>query len=113
MALDSAVYLKAGRCFHEYFGETPDLVHPFNLLAKPIYIKKTTVPAKPVMVCRTSTSITMKAETDGYEEAAKVETALKSIDAFKNAEKGEEKRYQESVRFTVTIPLESEETEEG
>jgi hypothetical protein len=60
LALDSAVYLKAGRCFHEYFGETPDQVPPFNLLAKPIYIKKTTVPVKPVMVCRTSTSITMK-----------------------------------------------------
>jgi hypothetical protein len=30
------------------------------LLAKAIYIKKTPVPAKPVMICRTSTSITMK-----------------------------------------------------
>ena len=60
MALDSAVYLKASRHFHEYFGRSPDQVHPFGLLAKPQYIKKSVVPAKPVMVCRTSTSITMK-----------------------------------------------------
>jgi hypothetical protein len=56
----------------------------------------------------------MKAEADGYEDAAKVETSLQSVDAFKNAQKGEEKRYQESVRFTVTIPLElNDESEEG
>jgi hypothetical protein len=60
------------------------------------------------------TTITMKAEADGYEDAAKVETSLQSVDAFKNAQKGEEKRYQESVRFTVTIPLElNDESEEG
>jgi hypothetical protein len=60
------------------------------------------------------TAITMKAEADGYEDAAKVETSLQSVDAFKNAQKGEEKRYQESVRFTVTIPLElNDESEEG
>jgi hypothetical protein len=56
----------------------------------------------------------MKAEADGYEDAAKVETSLQSVDSFKNAQKGEEKRYQESVRFTVTIPLElNDESEEG
>ncbi|MFT5681912.1 MAG: type IV pilus assembly protein PilM [Myxococcota bacterium] len=60
-----------------------------------------------------STSITMKAEADGYEDAAKVETSLQSVDAFRNAKKGEEKRYQESIRFSVTIPLETPDTEEG
>ncbi|MDG1481709.1 MAG: pilus assembly protein PilM [Myxococcota bacterium] len=60
-----------------------------------------------------STSITMKAEADGYEDAAKVETSLQSVEAFKNAKKGEEKRYQESIRFSVTIPLETPDTEEG
>jgi hypothetical protein len=54
------VYLRAARHYHEYFSRSADQVHPFGLLAKPQYIKKTPVPAKPVMVCRTSTSITMK-----------------------------------------------------
>ncbi len=60
MALDNAVYIRAARYYHEYFNKSPDQVHPMSLLAKPIYIKKTPVPQKPVMVCRTSTSITMK-----------------------------------------------------
>ena len=60
MALDNAVYIRAARHYHEYFGRSADDVHPFNLLAKPHYIKKTQVPIKPVMICKTSTSITMK-----------------------------------------------------
>ena len=60
LALDNAVYIKAARFYHEYFGRSPDQVHPFSLLARPQYIRKTPVPAKPVMICRTSTSITMK-----------------------------------------------------
>ncbi len=59
-----------------------------------------------------ATSITMKAEADGYEDAAKVETSLQSVDIFRNAKKGEEKRHQDSVRFSVTSPLEST-SEEG
>lgn len=60
LALDNAVYIRAARHYHEYFKRSPDQVHPLSLLAKPQYIKKTPVPAKPVMICRTSTSITMK-----------------------------------------------------
>lgn len=60
LALDNAVFIKAARHYHEYFQRSPDQVHPYSLLAKAIYIKKTPVPAKPVMICRTSTSITMK-----------------------------------------------------
>lgn len=60
LALDNAVYLRAARHYHDYFDRTADQVHPFALLAKPQYIKRTTVPAKPIMICRTSTSITLK-----------------------------------------------------
>jgi hypothetical protein len=60
LALDNAVYIKAARHFHEYFNRSPDQVHPFGLLAKAQYIKKSIVPAKPIMICRTSNSITMK-----------------------------------------------------
>lgn len=60
LALDNAVFLKSARHFHEYLGRTPNQVEPMNLLAKPLYIKRRTVPEKPLLVCRTSTSITMK-----------------------------------------------------
>lgn len=60
LALDNSVYIKAARHYHEYFGRSADQVPPFNLLAKPQYIKKTPVPAKPIVLCRTSTSITLK-----------------------------------------------------
>lgn len=58
-------------------------------------------------------SITIKAETDGYEAAAKIETALQAAPGFKDANKGDEKKVREEVRFTITIPLESDETEAG
>ena len=60
LALENAVQIQAARKFHSYFGNTPDNVEHYNLLAKPIYIKKTPVPACPVMIGRTSTTITMK-----------------------------------------------------
>jgi len=60
LALDNAVYIRAARHYHDYFGRSADQMHPFGLLAKAQYIKKTPVPQKPVMICRTSTSITMK-----------------------------------------------------
>jgi hypothetical protein len=60
LALDNAVFIKAARLFHDYFNKSPDQVHPLGLLAKNIYIKRKPVPEKPVMICRTSTSITMK-----------------------------------------------------
>lgn len=52
--------ISAARKFHAYFDQSPDKVHPYSLLGKPIYIKKTPVPAYPVMIARTSTSITLK-----------------------------------------------------
>lgn len=60
LALENAVNISASRNFHSYYERSPDQVHPYNLLAKPLYIKKTPVPATPVMIARTSTTITMK-----------------------------------------------------
>ena len=60
LALENAVQITASRKFHSYFKKSPDQVYPFNLLAKPLYIKKTAVPSTPILIARTSTSITMK-----------------------------------------------------
>lgn len=60
MTLENAVQVSASRFFHPYFARSPDQMHPFNLLANPLYIKKTPVPGTPIMIARTSTSITMK-----------------------------------------------------
>ena len=54
----------------------------------------------------TRTSVSFKAETDGFEEATRVESALQSVEGFANAKKGDEKRdRQGNVDFSVTIPL--------
>jgi len=58
-------------------------------------------------------TIKMKAETDGFEDASKIESSLQKYPRFKDARKSDEKKVKESIRFTVTIPLESEDTEEG
>ena len=60
VTLENAVQVSASRFFHPYFDRSPDQVHPFNLLANPLYIKKSPVPVTPIMIARTSTSITMK-----------------------------------------------------
>lgn len=60
LALDNAVYLKSSKHFHDYFKRSPNQVEPMSLLAKPVYIKRKTVPDKPILISRTSTSITMK-----------------------------------------------------
>ena len=61
----------------------------------------------------TRSSITLKAESDGYEEATRVEASLQEMEGFRNATKGNEKKNKDSVRFTVTIPLDETVTEEG
>lgn len=60
MTLENAVQVSAARFFHPYYGNSPDLVHPFSLLANPLYIKKSPVPQTPIIMSRTSTSITLK-----------------------------------------------------
>lgn len=59
------------------------------------------------------TTISMKAETNGFEDAAKIEASLQKHPPFKSATKGDEKKVKEKVRFTVTIPLGTDEEEEG
>ena len=53
-------------------------------------------------------SITMKAETDSYETAAKIETAVKSDPRFAGARKGDEKKSGDALTFSLTIPLSTE-----
>ena len=60
-----------------------------------------------------SGTISMKVETGGFEDAAKIESALKAKPRFKQAQKGDEKKRRDKVRFTITIPLEGDESEEG
>lgn len=50
-------------------------------------------------------TVMMKAETDSYETAAKIETALKNDPRFKDARKADEKKTGEALTFSVTIPL--------
>jgi hypothetical protein len=44
-ALENAVQISAARKFYSYFGKSPDQIEPYNLLSKPVYIKKTPVPS--------------------------------------------------------------------
>lgn len=62
-----------------------------------------------------SDSVTMKAETDSYETAAKIESAVKSDPRFAGARKGDEKKSGDSLTFSLTIPLNAAATdgEEG
>ena len=35
LAIENAVHIKAATYFYDYFGKSPNQVHPFNLMAKP------------------------------------------------------------------------------
>ena len=59
-ALENAVYILAGHLFHDYTGASPNDVHPYSLMARALYVKKTPVPPKPILIGRTSTSIMLK-----------------------------------------------------
>lgn len=53
----------------------------------------------------TTSNISMKAETDGYEAATKIESRLQASEAFKGAKKGEEKKTRDgAISFTLNIP---------
>lgn len=60
ISVEAAVFVKASRLYNPYFEKSADQVFPYSLLAKPICIPKSTVPAKPILIARTSTSIVMK-----------------------------------------------------
>ena len=53
----------------------------------------------------TETSVSFKAETDGFEEATRIESALQRNPRFRDAQKGDEKKYKDGIKFMVTIPL--------
>jgi Tfp pilus assembly PilM family ATPase len=53
----------------------------------------------------TPENVSFNAEADGYTSAAAVEEALRKVEAFREATKGNEKKNREKVNFTVTIPL--------
>ncbi len=60
------------------------------------------------------TGITIKAETDGYEAATRIESALQAAKGFEGARKGDEKKSRNGVRFNITIPRgEDDAGEEG
>ena len=61
----------------------------------------------------TEKTISLQAETDGYDAAANIETSLQANERFKRASKGEEKKVRDGIRFSIVIPLEDEVTEEG
>jgi cell division ATPase FtsA len=50
-------------------------------------------------------SISLKAETDGYDAAANIEQSLAANERFKRAKKGDEKKTRNGIQFTVSIPL--------
>jgi len=57
----------------------------------------------------TDATITLKAETDGYEAATRIESSLQAADRFKGARKGDEKKTRGgAITFTVTIPRDAE-----
>lgn len=60
MIIDNAVAVKSAKEFDLYYEKTPNKVYPYSLMANPVYIKKTNVPPKPVLIGWTSTTIVMK-----------------------------------------------------
>jgi Tfp pilus assembly PilM family ATPase len=59
------------------------------------------------------TSVRMKAETTGYEAAASIEQSLQRRARFKDTVKGDEKKLGDGISFSLTIPLDGEQKEEG
>ncbi len=59
------------------------------------------------------TVVTIKASTDGFEAAAKIEASLQNTKRFEHAAKGDEKKRGDKVQFDISIPLGLDEQEEG
>jgi Tfp pilus assembly PilM family ATPase/Tfp pilus assembly protein PilN len=61
----------------------------------------------------TEKTISLQADTDGYDAASNIESSLQANEHFKRASKGEEKKVRDGIRFSIVIPLEDEAMEEG
>jgi hypothetical protein len=59
------------------------------------------------------TSINIKAETDGFQTATAIETALKKKPLFKQAQKADEKSKRDGIQFSIIIPLVHPEDKNG
>ena len=59
------------------------------------------------------TVVTISAETDGYEAAARIEASLQDQARFQHAAKGDEKKRGDKVQFDISIPLGLDEKEDG
>ena len=56
-------------------------------------------------------ALNFEADTDGYESASDIEASLQNSERFSEASKGDEKKVGDSVRFSMTVPFESDESE--
>lgn len=56
----------------------------------------------------TTETVSFKADTDGYEAAAKIEEALKKDPRFAEAHKSDEKKVGDALSFSMSIPLKTE-----
>ena len=61
----------------------------------------------------TTNVIQIDAETTGFAEVAKVEETLKATEKFSSASKSNEKKKRGKIEFTVQIPLNGTDGEEG
>jgi general secretion pathway protein L len=57
--------------------------------------------------------VTISAETDGYEAAARIEASLQNSERFQHAAKGDEKKRGDKVQFEISIPMGVDDQEES
>jgi Tfp pilus assembly PilM family ATPase len=91
-------------------GEPPTLTLLKDLSAAMPPPEEARIDVKELTISENAMSI--KAETDGYDTAARIETSLKQSARFKDATKGDEKKMGDHLVFTVTVPLGDDDEEE-
>ncbi len=85
-------------------GETPPTISTLNQISSSLPDHKTArIDVRELTV--SDKSISLKAETDGYDAAANIEESLAANEKFRRAKKGDEKKTRNGVQFTVSIPL--------
>ena len=90
-------------------GEPPTLVLLKDLSTAMPRPEEARIDVKELTISENAMSI--KAETDGYDSAARIEASLQRSERFKAAAKGEEKKMGDRLVFTVTVPLDDGEEE--